>query len=204
MASEKLTRCTVSLHQISPRTIQYSNTAFATPFPSYPGISNRIDRRSEGLLMARNRRRTRKKQPNHGRRMSFEFRCATSLVSILVSIRIWIDHMHGGKMEMEAWQSLVYVCRRWRCLVFGSPRRLNLQLFCTPKTPAKDRLDVWPALPLIIAGNKALSSGTDNIIAALWQTNRLADWRLKKRVLAALEVPYSIPGADRAAALVGW
>jgi hypothetical protein len=104
---------------------------------------------------------------------------------------------YGGKMEMEAWESLVHVCRRWRSLVFGSPRRLNLQLFCTPETPAKDRLDVRPALPLIVAGNMALSSGTDNIIAALGQTNRvrevflqgLADWQLEE-VLAAMEVPF--------------
>ena len=100
-------------------------------------------------------------------------------------------------MAMEAWQSLVHVCRRWRSLVFGSRRRLNLQLFCTPETPAKDTLDVWPALPLVVAGNMALSSGTDNIIAALGQTNRvrevflqgLADWQLEN-VLAAMEVPF--------------
>jgi hypothetical protein len=33
------------------------------------------------------------------------------------------------KRIVESWQSLVHVCRRWRCLVFGSPRRLNLRLF---------------------------------------------------------------------------
>jgi hypothetical protein len=99
--------------------------------------------------------------------------------------------------RVEAWQSLVHVCRRWRSLVFGSPRRLNLQLFCTPKTPARDTLDVWPALPLIVKGNMALSSGTDNIIAALEQSNRvcqvfllaLAGWQLEK-VLAAMQVPF--------------
>ena len=74
---------------------------------------------------------------------------------------------YGGKMGTEAWQSLVHVCRRWRNLVFRSPRRLNLQLYFTPKTPAKDTLDVWPALPLIVRGETALSSGTDNVIAAL-------------------------------------
>jgi hypothetical protein len=47
-----------------------------------------------------------------------------------------------GKMGIEAWQSLVHVCQRWRSLVFLSPRRLNLRLFCTPKTPARDTLDI--------------------------------------------------------------
>jgi hypothetical protein len=41
---------------------------------------------------------------------------------------------------------------QWRTLVLESPRRLNLRLFCTPKTPVKDTLDVWPALPLIVEG----------------------------------------------------
>ena len=33
--------------------------------------------------------------------------------------------------DREAWQTLVHVCRRWRSIVFGSPRRLDLQLVCT-------------------------------------------------------------------------
>ena len=78
-----------------------------------------------------------------------------------------------GITGMEAWQSLVHVCRRWRNLVFVSPRRLNLHLFCTLKTPVKDTLDVWPALPLIVMGTVALASGMDNIIAALGQSNRV-------------------------------
>jgi hypothetical protein len=101
-----------------------------------------------------------------------------------------------GKTEIEAWQSLVHVCRRWRSLVLGSPRRLNLQLCCKPETPAKDKLDVWPALPLIVRGSMALSSGTDNIIAALGQSNRVcqvlldvAVWELEE-VLAAMQVPF--------------
>jgi hypothetical protein len=97
----------------------------------------------------------------------------------------------------NAWKSLVHVCRRWRCLVFASPRRLNLRLLCTPATPARDRLDVWPALPLVIFGDIASSSGTDNVIAALGQSNRvcqvylwvLAGWQLEQ-VLAAMQVPF--------------
>src|SRR6266852_5234517 len=74
--------------------------------------------------------------------------------------------------EPEAWESLVHVCRRWRSLVFGSPRCLNLRLLCTPKTPVRDALEIWPALPLIVAGSVSLS-GMDNIIAALEQSNRV-------------------------------
>ena len=82
-----------------------------------------------------------------------------------------------AKRDVEAWQSLVHVCRRWRSLVFRSPRRLSLRLYCSPNTPAKDTLDIWPALPLIINVfyNTALSSGTDNVIAAFGQSNRVRD-----------------------------
>jgi hypothetical protein len=66
---------------------------------------------------------------------------------------------------VEARQSPVHVCRRWRSLVFRSPcpSRLNLRLFCTPKTPARGTLEVRPALPLIVWGRMALSC-TDNVI----------------------------------------
>jgi hypothetical protein len=32
----------------------------------------------------------------------------------------------ASKEEIEVWQTLVHVCQRWRNLVLGSPRRLNL------------------------------------------------------------------------------
>jgi hypothetical protein len=99
------------------------------------------------------------------------------------------------KTTEDVWQPLVHVCRRWRNLVFGSPRRLNMRLFCTPKTPARDTLHVWPALPLVVAGVMT-SSGTDNIIAALEQSNRvrrvtlrLEGWQLEE-VLAVMQVSF--------------
>ncbi len=48
------------------------------------------------------------------------------------------------------WHGLVHVCRRWRQLIFTSPRRLNLQLLCTPKTPARKDLDTWPRISIAI------------------------------------------------------
>ena len=106
---------------------------------------------------------------------------------------------NGSKMEIEAWQSLVHVCQRWRNLIFGSPRRLNLQLYCSPETPTRDTLDVWPALPLLIyaEGDRASSSGMGNIIAAFRQNNRvrqvslekLAGWQWEE-ILAAMQVPF--------------
>jgi hypothetical protein len=101
-----------------------------------------------------------------------------------------------GKPDIEAWQSLVHVCRRWRNLVLGSPRCLNLQLYCTPKTPAKDTLDVWPALPLLIEGDMKTTPGVDNIAAALGRSNCVSEvllwglaWQLEE-VLAPMQVPF--------------
>ena len=55
------------------------------------------------------------------------------------------DRVHQGK-----WLTLVHVCRRWRCVVFASPRSLDLRLFCTPDRPVKKTLDIWPELPIVV------------------------------------------------------
>ena len=122
------------------------------------------------------------------------------------------------RRNAEAWQPLVHVCRRWRNLVFESPRRLNLRLYCSPEIPTRDTLQVWPALPLLVCcrNEVALSeSGMDNIVAALGQSNRVCKvdlffrWELKavledvlqsedvledvlqlEDVLPAMEVPF--------------
>jgi hypothetical protein len=101
------------------------------------------------------------------------------------------------KTGREAWQSLVHVCRRWRILVFRSPRRLNLRLFCKPKAlaPARDTLDVWPALPLVIKGSMIYSD--TYVVALLGQSNRVCEvnlfdlvgWKLEE-VLASMQVPF--------------
>ena len=79
----------------------------------------------------------------------------------------YVDRSWGedGK-EMEAWQSLVHVCRRWRSVVFGSPRRLNLRLACTANTLARDT-DIWPALPLSIRDDIRHTGNVDNFVALL-------------------------------------
>ena len=76
----------------------------------------------------------------------------------------------------RAWQSLVRVCRRWRSVIFGSPRHLNLQLVCQERTPTRDMLDIWPALPLNIwcYGARHYQIGSvDNIIAVLERSDHV-------------------------------
>jgi hypothetical protein len=100
------------------------------------------------------------------------------------------------KKQMEQWRTLVHVCWRWRSLVLESPRRLNLRLFCSDKTPARDTLDVWPPLPLYIACNKGAES-VDNIVAVLERSNRVCHIDLMriersnlKSISAAMQVPF--------------
>ena len=58
-------------------------------------------------------------------------------------------------------------------------------------------MDVWPVLPLVVRGDMTPSSGTDNIVVALGQSNRVfevnlanfAGWQLEQ-VLAAMQVPF--------------
>ena len=101
---------------------------------------------------------------------------------------------------MEAWQSLVHVCHRWRCVVFGSPRRLNLRLVCSPPTPVRDTLDVWPELPLLILADVTVTQEgadkLDNVVAALERSDRVDEIRLDyyqdsamENVFAAMQVP---------------
>ena len=77
------------------------------------------------------------------------------------------------KKEIEKWQRLVHVCHRWRSVVFGSSRRLNLRLVCTSDTPARDTLDILPFLPLLIAADGRRTESMDDIIAVLERSDRV-------------------------------
>ena len=99
------------------------------------------------------------------------------------------------KRNIEEWQTLVHVCRRWRSVVFGSPRRLNLRLVCTSVTPARDTLDLWPSLPLVIQYMD--STEDDEILAVLERSDRVVNICLNdvdgsnlENVLAAMQVPF--------------
>jgi F-box-like len=87
------------------------------------------------------------------------------------------------------WRTLVHVCKRWRSVVFSSPRRLDLRLFCTNTRPVKRLLDIWPPLPISILASppagKSPLRGVTNLMAALKQHNRV-------RVISIEGVPNSI------------
>jgi hypothetical protein len=115
----------------------------------------------------------------------------------LLAIFHFVSAVTKTNGKAGAWQSLVHVCRRWRGLIFGSPRGLNLRLVCTSRTPARESLDIWPALPLEINGTIS-STPMDNIVAALGHRDRVSRIDLLlvngslqwDKVLAAMQVPF--------------
>ena len=96
------------------------------------------------------------------------------------------------KRKIESWQSLVHVCRRWRDLVLGSPRCLSLRLFCIPESSARNSLEIWPPLPLLIQGNVSESS-VDNVIAIFEHSDRICQIDLfsqTERLWTAMQVSF--------------
>ena len=82
------------------------------------------------------------------------------------------------------WITLVHVCRRWRHIVFGSPRRLDLCLLCPYGTPVRRSLGCWPPLPIAIKYWANLEfkppspEDEDNLIAALEHPDRVREIQL--------------------------
>jgi hypothetical protein len=111
---------------------------------------------------------------------------------VLVSIFKFCTDVREGRGPRHVWQTLVRVCPRWRYLVFGSPRSLNLQLICTPQTPARDMLDIWPPLPLVIGPvcyqDNGQSENVDNIVAVLEHRNRVCVIHISRISSSDLEI----------------
>ena len=106
------------------------------------------------------------------------------------------DGEEGEQEAMEAWQSLVHVCRRWRSVVFGSPRRLDLRLVCTANTPARDTVDVWPALPLVIQDIDDRRGSVANIVALLERSDLVRQidlWDVSSSQLEDLSKAMQVP-----------
>jgi len=90
--------------------------------------------------------------------------------------------------EIEAWHTLVHVCRKWRNVIFSSPRRLNIRLVCTARKPVRQVLAVWPPLPIVVKqhGRPTTRWGVDNIVAALKHNDRICEidlWRVPSSLL---------------------
>ncbi len=94
----------------------------------------------------------------------------------------------GDYLEIQAWHMLVHVCQKWRFVVFGSPRRLNLQLLCTEETPIREMLAVWPPLPIVVWQLGTRTRRIDDIMAALEHNDRVCKIGLLVTILVLEEV----------------
>ena len=107
---------------------------------------------------------------------------------VLLEIFDFYTDLIDNLQRIQEWMTLAHVCRRWRSVVFQSPRRLNLQLLCRPTTPVRDTLEIWPPLPLIICDLDEEPAEVDNIIAVLERNNRVCQIRLN--FLSSLQLEY--------------
>ena len=96
----------------------------------------------------------------------------------------------------QKWHTIVHVCRRWRRIVFASPRRLDLRILCTTRTEVK-ALHIWPTLPIQVWAARGRWEGADNIVAALEHSDRICQILLDnppssllERIATAMEVVF--------------
>jgi len=68
---------------------------------------------------------------------------------VLVEIFFYVNTMDWRSMQYR-WHALVNVCRRWRYVVFSSPRRLDLRLEYCGHVPLSEVSDAWQVLPVIL------------------------------------------------------
>ena len=114
-----------------------------------------------------------------------------------VNIRVWYIQ--------NPWHALVHVCRRWRHIVFASPRSLDLRLEYRGHGPVSEVLDAWPVLPVMLRTSlndllhPLLDQRWDNRVAALESKhhNRICEIRLSsfpisrwERFTAAMQKPF--------------
>ena len=114
---------------------------------------------------------------------------------------LYLNDCYNVESRERMWRSLLHICQRWRCLVFGSPGHLNLELVCTERTRARDTLDIWPPFPLIIMWTNEYSDyppgSMDHVIAVLERSDRVCrvdltvvrSWDLKM-LLPAMQEPF--------------
>jgi F-box-like len=101
------------------------------------------------------------------------------------------------------WPKLVQVCRRWRFVIFASPLHLKLQIYCTPNTPVRKLLNIWPTFPLVVSpqglSDQSVEDKFDNLIAALEHRDRVQKidigdqvvrYSLWERIMMVMQGPF--------------
>ena len=100
------------------------------------------------------------------------------------------------------WTTLAHVCQRWRAIILASPQLLHLRVTCSPRTPVKTSLDIWPPFPLAVicvTVETVNEKGEENIAAALEHRDRISDLHIfdnrgssLKRWVVAMQEPLPV------------
>ncbi|KAH9169996.1 hypothetical protein EDB89DRAFT_1368048 [Lactarius sanguifluus] len=113
------------------------------------------------------------------------------------------DHDRCLSGPVWKWHLLVHVCRRWRQIIFASPRRLHLEILCTDGTPVRKNLGIWLDIPIVMryglyGGDTIAPDDEDNVIAALEHPDRVCRIGLHMtgsqlgRTTAAMQGPFPV------------
>jgi hypothetical protein len=89
------------------------------------------------------------------------------VVTLKCQDELFLEYPWPGPWPL-IWHELTEVCQRWRYIMFSSPLRLDLRIYCTNHNSVK-LLDVWPPFPIEVYPRRY----DDNIIAALEHHNRV-------------------------------
>lgn len=88
----------------------------------------------------------------------------------------------SAPMWIMWWRPLTHVCRRWRQIVFSSPRGLHLVIFCDLSTPVRESLNIWPPFFISVhhhdhryGPDHGPDEGSENTVAALELHDRVSD-----------------------------
>jgi len=91
---------------------------------------------------------------------------------VLTEIIFFYVNTRKRNSKDNPWHILASVCRRWRYVVFASPRYLDLRLEYRGHGPMSEVPDAWPVLPLILKSPRdehgpRSEQRWDNIVAVL-------------------------------------
>ena len=90
-----------------------------------------------------------------------------------------LDAMESSFQRPWKWHRLAHVCRKWRNVIFMSPRRLDLRVLCENGAPIESILGSWPTLPLVVRHYDPKSKSLpNNVAAALRRIHRLCEIEL--------------------------
>ncbi len=99
-----------------------------------------------------------------------------TLLEIFNLHRLEVSNPDPSKCSWEwPWRRLTHVSQRWRHLVFSFPCRLHVGLLCKRRTPVKEFLGIWPALPIIMhyGGPNPVYDEEENLVGALRHSDRI-------------------------------